>query len=102
MLKMFIPECFSALAKLIYPLPSPPEKRTKALQDLALREPLCKFLDKPIPKEEFPRGNVAAEFGPKLMEVDGRRFQEAKRNAAIVAASVVAVVAVAAWDLRST
>ena len=56
-------------------------------------EPLCKFLDKPVPDQSFPRGNVAAEFAPKVMKSSGLRFQRARRNGAILSCLVVTCVA---------
>ncbi|KAI7218411.1 hypothetical protein KC343_g8230, partial [Hortaea werneckii] len=57
-------------------------------------EPLCKFIGKPVPNTPFPNGNIASEFGPKLMTVDEERFRRARRNAVKVGAVFAAVVGV--------
>ena len=63
------------------------------------REPLCKFIGKPVPNTPFPNGNIASEFGPKLMTVDGERFRRARRNAVKVGAVFAAVVGVGMYGL---
>ena len=63
------------------------------------REPLCKFIGKPVPNTPFPNGNIASEFGPKLMTVDEERFRHARRNAAKVGAVFAAVVGVGIYGL---
>lgn len=61
--------------------------------------PLCQFLDKPIPKTDFPKSNLAAEFGPKLMTVDAERMRKAKRNASILGALLTLVISAVCWKL---
>ncbi len=43
-------------------------------------EPLCTFLDRPIPKESFPSGNVAQEFHSRIETCMRSRFVRAMRN----------------------
>lgn len=65
----------------------------------SFREPLCRFLEKPVPDGKFPEGNVAAEFGPKLMVKDKARFANARKNAFLLAAGIMVPVALfASWS----
>ncbi|KAK4621760.1 hypothetical protein CLAFUW4_07565 [Fulvia fulva] len=43
--------------------------------------PLCEFLNKPVPHGDFPRGNEAAEFESKALDVDPARFESGRRKA---------------------
>lgn len=63
------------------------------------REPLCKFLDKPFPSTEFPSGNLAAEFMPKLMSVDAERLRVAKSRACVALSGLVGALGIAVWYL---
>ena len=78
------------------PLPATPTGPTLNLH----REPLCKFPGKPVPSEAFPSGNVAADFGPKLMIVDARRMAEAYRSMFMVAAGLVVTAGALLLGLR--
>lgn len=59
----------------------------------AKRAPLCGFLDLPAPNTKFPKGNIASEFGPKLMTVDKGRLQRAKQNFLLCLSYLVIIVA---------
>ena len=54
-------------------------------------EPLCKFLDKPIPKEEFPRGNVTEEFRERIDACYRPKVYRGLRNLGILVVSVTAM-----------
>ncbi|KAJ5610816.1 hypothetical protein N7510_007535 [Penicillium lagena] len=56
--------------------------------------PLCSFLSLPEPDAPFPKGNIAAEFGPKLMTVDAARFNKAIKNCLILLSCLITPVAV--------
>jgi hypothetical protein len=60
------------------------------------REPLCKLLDKDVPEEAFPHGNVAADFMPRAMAVDGDRMAHARANALKLAIVLSAITMAAA------
>ncbi|GCB21755.1 hypothetical protein AAWM_04640 [Aspergillus awamori] len=62
------------------------------------RAPLCSFLDLPVPNTEFPSGNIASEFSPKLMTVDEGRFQKAKQNL-LLCLSFFVIIAAGCWSL---
>lgn len=49
-------------------------------------EPLCKFLDKPIPDEPFPQGNSIAEFQEFKTKYGNPRQRKAERNMMLTAA----------------
>ena len=51
-------------------------------------EPLCKFLDVPIPDCEFPTGNVAQEFHNRIDGALKPRFARSMRNAALFVAGL--------------
>ncbi|KAK3637785.1 hypothetical protein LTR56_011991 [Elasticomyces elasticus] len=60
--------------------------------------PLCAFLDQRVPQEVFPSGNVAADFGPKLLTVDDERFRIAERRAYLLGATIAILVAVVVYQ----
>jgi hypothetical protein len=43
-------------------------------------EPLCNFLDKEIPKEEFPKGNTPGHFAKTIGRGQAQNMQKARRN----------------------
>ncbi|KAK1094462.1 hypothetical protein LTR48_000337 [Friedmanniomyces endolithicus] len=59
-------------------------------------EPLCKFLDKPVPTHPFPAGNKVGDFEARLASLHAKQFQRALRNIAIAVLLVLVAVA-AAW-----
>ena len=52
-------------------------------------EPLCQFLNLPIPAEPFPRGNVAQEFHQRIEGAMKPRIQRGMRKAAVVTATAI-------------
>lgn len=52
-------------------------------------EPICKFLDVPIPDEPFPTGNVADEFHQKIEGCLKPRFFRSFRNIALITMSTI-------------
>lgn len=58
------------------------------------RTSLCQFLGVPEPNVPFPNGNVAAEFGPKLLTVDNERFSKAASNACMVVILLISTMLV--------
>ena len=53
-------------------------------------EPLCKFLDKPIPTGvEFPNGNAGPEFWERTTRIMQARDRVAYRNMALTASAIV-------------
>lgn len=56
------------------------------------RTSLCQFLGVPEPNVPFPKGNIAAEFGPKLLTVDNERFSKAASNACIVVVLLISAM----------
>jgi len=68
-----------------------------ALADVhSSREPLCKFLDKPVPTQEFPAGNRVGDFEARRARLHAKQFQRALRNIAITVLLVL-VAGAAAW-----
>lgn len=62
------------------------------------REPLCKFLDKPIPDTPFPNENAVGGFAAKRASKHVKRTRRADRNIAIAGITAVAtVVAAVSW-----
>lgn len=57
-------------------------------------EPLCHFLNVPVPKQDFPSGNIADEFHKRVEGSMKPRFVRSVRNLVCIA---VAGVAAAAW-----
>ena len=43
-------------------------------------EPLCKFLDKPVPNEKFPTGNSPSEFNKKIADFAQPKVERAMRR----------------------
>lgn len=60
-------------------------------------EPLCKFLEKPIPDGPFPRGNSGAEFQAFRKNVHGPRWRRGNRNVALASCFVVALISWATY-----
>ena len=63
-------------------------------------EPLCKYLEKPVPDRSFPSGNAPKAFQAKMDTMNQARLGEAKRN--ILAALVILLALTAmlyAWLL---
>lgn len=56
-------------------------------------EPLCAFLGKPVPEEEFPRTNAGGDFAARAGMVMVEYDREAKKNIAIFAGVLAAAVA---------
>lgn len=56
-------------------------------------EPLCKFLDKPVPDEPFPSGNMPAQFLEHTAMIVGRAERTRRRNMYAFASGCVAVLA---------
>lgn len=56
------------------------------------RQPLCSFLNVPVPNESFPSGNVAADFAPKLAEIDAARFRRVTLQVLGVAAAFTTIM----------
>lgn len=59
-------------------------------------EPLCAFLDKPVPDEPFPHVNAAAEWAGQEMKLGKQYIVGAAQNVA-----TFGVVAVALWTSYS-
>jgi hypothetical protein len=59
-------------------------------------EPLCKFLGKEVPTEEFPSGNTPAGFAQTVAKGHAERTQRALRNMGLTFGSVI-VIAVAGY-----
>ncbi len=57
-------------------------------------EPLCTFLQKPIPDEPFPRVNNAVGFQGRIEKLTKRWLMEGLRNLAIGIAILVVVLTV--------
>ena len=55
-------------------------KCCRVSQLMIIREPLCNFLDKPVPPKEFPNGNVPQDFLVQVAMNRERWRKEAKRN----------------------
>lgn len=61
-------------------------------------EPLCKFLDKEVPKEAFPNENNPGAFAKRSMEANHQRRIRARRNMMMVGVLLSAVFGTAvAW-----
>lgn len=60
-------------------------------------EPLCEFLNVPIPDEPFPRSNDAAGFQTNMDAHFLRHLKRAKRNFVLVLASLVAAGGYGYW-----
>ncbi|KAJ2981493.1 hypothetical protein NQ176_g1983 [Zarea fungicola] len=61
-------------------------------------ESLCEFLDKPVPNQQFPHVNEAAELQRRIREKITRQVAEAARNL-LPWALAIAVAGVAFWKL---
>lgn len=61
------------------------------------RQPLCEFLGKDVPIEEFPRANLAADFAPRAMQRDAERMRNARKNALKLVSGVVVLISVGVW-----
>lgn len=64
-------------------------------------QPLCKFLEKPIPDHDFPSGNASPELMKRVGEIQQRQGEIANRNAALTATVSVGFVAVLVYTLRT-
>lgn len=62
-------------------------------------EPLCRFLDKPIPDMPFPRGNGSDQHALKVKELDQQFNERADRNM-VLAFGMVGMTLVLAWVLQ--
>lgn len=62
-------------------------------------EPLCQFLDKAVPDEEFPRGNAKQEHDQRIGQLVSKRVSAAMRNAAILFSSVLGIIFACWWML---
>ena len=62
-------------------------------------EPLCAFLEVPIPDEPFPRGNIAQEFHERIEGALKPRLERGLRNAALVV-GVIAWIGFLAYYMR--
>ena len=60
-------------------------------------EPLCRFLGKDIPKDDFPHGNTPKAFAQKLTEMHAANFRRANRNMALFGMAMASTVAAALW-----
>lgn len=56
-------------------------------------EPLCRFLDKPVPPRPFPRGNTPEQMNEMRKHMHAPMRRRAARNMAITFAVLVAIVA---------
>lgn len=52
-------------------------------------EPLCHFLDVPVPDEEFPSGNVAADYHKRVEDCMKPRFLRSIRNLVLISTAVI-------------
>ncbi|KAM0804171.1 hypothetical protein BDR22DRAFT_837197, partial [Usnea florida] len=59
-------------------------------------EPLCAFLDKPVPEKDFPSGNAPAAFMQRIAEKRAPQYRHARANVAKTLGVVLAAV-VALW-----
>lgn len=60
-------------------------------------EPLCEFLDKPVPDEPFPSGNPTTEWAQRVGATMLEYKQRAVRNMVIFGALVAVVVSLVAY-----
>ena len=60
------------------------------------REPLCAFLDKPVPEKAFPSGNAPPAFMEKVAKRRAPQYRQARVNVAKTL-GVVLAAAVALW-----
>lgn len=58
-------------------------------------EPLCKFLDKPVPETPFPRGNAAKDFESKVARIIEGLIKSAAINMIVCATVTVGLAALA-------
>ena len=63
-------------------------------------EPLCKFLDKPIPDEKFPTGNSPSEFNKKISDFAQPRVERAMRRIRVSKLALAALGILAFAGLR--
>lgn len=64
--------------------------------DYGKREPLCAFLDKPVPEKAFPSGNAPGAFMKRIAERRAPQYRHALVNVARTLGVVVAA-GVAVW-----
>ncbi|TKA71956.1 hypothetical protein B0A55_05384 [Friedmanniomyces simplex] len=64
-------------------------------------EPLCKFLDKPVPDHPFPSGNTVGDFDARRARVHKQQFQRALRNASIVGVLLMVAIATVWYRVSS-
>ena len=60
------------------------------------REPLCAFLDKPVPEKAFPSGNAPPSFAKRIAERRKPQYRHAAVNLAKTLGVMVAVI-IAVW-----
>lgn len=60
------------------------------------REPLCAFLNKPVPEKSFPSGNAPPAFAKRIAEKRKPQYRQAGVNVAKTLGVVVAAV-IAVW-----
>lgn len=63
-------------------------------------EPLCKFLDKPVPDIPFPQTNNAAGFADRIEALEKKWYYTSVRNQALCFWTLVGG-AVAGWKVYS-
>ena len=63
-------------------------------------DPLCAFLDKPVPGEPFASGNTPPELMATIAEEMSERVRRANRNLAVIGVVLVALIAVLAVYVR--
>jgi len=65
------------------------------------KDPLCAFLEKPVPSRMFPEGNSVAKFTARVGQRHAEQFRQADRNMAIVSAVVATTLAILfSWNMR--
>ena len=60
-------------------------------------EPLCQFLGKEVPKKEFPKGNMPAEFWRRLGENHGKWMRQAYWHVALVIGGLATTFVLMKW-----
>ena len=73
---------------LFYPVSEPPSH----VADYDTREPLCIFLDKPVPKKDLPSGNAPPAFMARIAEKRVPQYRQARINVVKTLGVVLAVV----------
>ena len=62
-------------------------------------EPLCAFLGKEVPKEDFPNGNPPKDFAQRLARIHAANFKRANRNMMLCGGLLAGISTALLWGI---